>query len=225
MNKLAELKEELVALFSSNGAKILDSTLPLIVFLIANPLVGTTSAVWGAVGTAGLLAVFRVFGKGKLRYSLLGLAAVSVTAFVVNLSGSGEGFFLPGLVSGAVTVGVCILSVLVKRPLAAWSSFLTRRWPLEWYWHTNIRPAYSEVTLIWAGAFFVRLAVEFWLYQQGNTNTLGAVRLLLGWPYIVLLLIISYLYGLWRLGKLGGPSIEEFKSNQSPPWKGQKRGF
>jgi len=39
------------------------------------------------------------------------------------------------------------------------------------------------------------------------------------------LLVVSYLYGIWRLGNLEGPSVEEFKLGQEPPWEGQKRGF
>ena len=31
--------------------------------------------------------------------------------------------------------------------------------------------------------------------------------------------------GIWRLRKLGGPSVEEFLSHQPAPWKGQKKGF
>jgi hypothetical protein len=48
---------------------------------------------------------------------------------------------------------------------------------------------------------------------------------LLGWHFTVILLVISYLYGLWRLSQLKGPSIEEFKAGKQPPWQGQKRGF
>ena len=70
-----------------------------------------------------------------------------------------------------------------------------------------------------------RLGLEYWLYQQGAAGSLGLIRTVLGWPYTVLLLILSYLYGLWRLGKLGGPSVEEFQAGASEPWEGQKRGF
>jgi hypothetical protein len=86
-------------------------------------------------------------------------------------------------------------------------------------------PAYSEVTIIWAVAFSARLVLEFWLFQQQAVNALGVTRILLGWPYTVILLIASYLYGLWRLGQLRGPSVEEFKTGKEPPWVGQKRGF
>ena len=58
---------------------------------------------------------------------------------------------------------------------------------------------------------------------QINGN--GYVQLLTGWPATILLLIASYLYGTWRLRKLGGPSVEEFKAGTEPPWEGQQRGF
>jgi hypothetical protein len=39
------------------------------------------------------------------------------------------------------------------------------------------------------------------------------------------LLIVSYLYGTWRLRNLGGPSVEEFQAGEEPPWESQRRGF
>lgn len=54
---------------------------------------------------------------------------------------------------------------------------------------------------------------------------LALLNLLTGWPAIVLLLIVTYVYGIWRLQNLGGPSVEEFKAGAPPPWQGQKKGF
>jgi hypothetical protein len=141
------------------------------------------------------------------------------------LSGSGRGFFLPGLISGTVTVVLCVVSVALNRPVVAWTSFVTRRWPLEWYWHPRVLPAYNEVTIVWGVAFAARLILEFWLYQQDALGALGVARIVLGWPFIVVLLVVSYLFGMWRLRKLGGPSVQEFKEGQEPPWESQQRGF
>jgi hypothetical protein len=38
-------------------------------------------------------------------------------------------------------------------------------------------------------------------------------------------LVISYIYGTWRLKYLRGPSVEEFRAGAEPPWTGQRRGF
>ncbi len=225
MSRLKELQEELRSVLSGKGSRLLDSFLPPLVFLVANPLLGVNIALGAALAVAGLFAFVRIIKKESLVYALGGLGGVLLAGIFVKLSGSESGFFLPGLISGAFTVVLCTVSVVINRPLVAWTSFITRRWPLNWYWHPKILPAYNEVTIIWAVAFSARLALEFWLFQSEATSALGATRIILGWPYIILLLITSYLYGLWRLGNLKGPSIEEFNMGQPPPWKGQQRGF
>ncbi len=225
MNKRRELIEELSMVFSGRGTRLLDSLLPLLVFLIANPLLGLNPALWGALGVAGIMTIFHIFRRESLLYCLAGLGGVVLAALFVRISGSEAGFFFPGLISSAVTILVCVLSVAIKRPLVAWTSYVVRRWPLDWYWHANVLPAYNEVTMIWTVVFATRLGFEFWLYQRDSLDALGVSRIVLGWPLIIVLLIGTYLYGLMRLSQLQGPSVEEFKAGAQPPWQGQKRGF
>lgn len=225
MGKLQELGEELSGVMSGRGSRLLDSFLPAVVFLICNSFLDVNIALIGAIGISILFAIYRILRKENLTYALGGLGGTLLAAVFVKLSGSGSGFFLPGFVSSSITVIACVVSVALNRPLVAWSSFITRRWSLDWYWHPQVLPAYNEVTIFWAVAFAARLTFEFWLYQQDAVGALATVRILLGWPFIVLLLIISYIYGLWRLGTLHGPSVEEFKAGKAPPWEGQKRGF
>lgn len=225
MNKAQELFDELKSVFAGRGVKLLDALVPVVVFLAANPRLGIPLALGISIGTAILFFLFRLFKKDNLYYALGGLGAVLLAGLFAFLSDSAVGFFLPGLISSGLTVLLLLLSTAIRRPLAALTSHLTRSWPLAWYWHPSVRPAYSEVTLFWALGFGARLGLEYWLYQQGAAGSLGLIRTVLGWPYTVLLLILSYLYGLWRLGKLGGPSVEEFQAGASEPWEGQKRGF
>jgi hypothetical protein len=225
MRKIKELQEEFRLVFSGRGLRLLDSFLPLLVFLVATSLVGVDLALWSALGIAGLFATYRLARKESLVNSLGGFGGVLLAAVLVNLSGSESGFFLPGLISGTITVVLCVVTVAINRPLVAWTSFIARRWPRDWYWHPRVLPAYNEVTIAWAVAFSIRLALEYWLFQQEAVSALGAVRVILGWPYTVILLIASYLYGLWRLDRLAGPSVDEFKAGKPAPWDGQKRGF
>jgi hypothetical protein len=225
MHRINELLEELKLVLSGRGTRLFDSFFPLLIFLIANPLVGLNYALFGSLIVAGLSAIYRIIQKESLVYALGGLGGVLLAAVFVKLSGSETGFFLPGLISGTITVVLCTLSVVVNRPLAVWSSFIVRRWPLDWYWHPKVLPAYREVTIFWALAFAGRLILEFWFFQREAINALGAARIFLGWPFMVLMLIVSYLYGLWRLGNLKGPSVDEFTAGKAPPWEGQKRGF
>jgi hypothetical protein len=225
VNRLQELGEELKSVFAGRGVKLLDAALPVLIFLAINPRFGIPLALALSAAASGLFFLIRLWQKDNLYYALGGLGAVLIAGVFAYLSDSAVGFFLPGLVTSGLTVLLLIISAVIKRPLAALTSHLTRSWPLTWYWHPQVRPAYSEVTLFWAFGFGLRLGLEYWLYQQGAVGSLGLIRTVLGWPYTILLLILSYLYGLWRLSKLAGPSVEEFQSGASEPWEGQKRGF
>lgn len=225
MPKRTELLEELQGVLAGRGSRILDSLLPVLAFLLLNVFVDVRVALLAAVGTALVLAVLRLLRRESLLYALGGLVAVLFAAGLAYLTNSAAGFFLPALISGGATIVLCVGSVLLGRPLVAWTSHLTRRWPLTWYWHPRVRPAYNEVTLAWAVFFGLRLYLQYMVLLRASAALLGLTQILTGWPFTIALLILSYLYGIWRLQHLQGPSVEEFLAGSLPPWEGQRRGF
>lgn len=222
-DKVLELVEEFRAVMGKVG--LLDTILPPILFLLLNGLAGFTVAMIGALGLSALIAILRRYRGQSLLYALAGLGSVSLAIALALLLGRSEGFFLPGIVNGGLTMTLALVSLLIRKPMVAWTSFLARRWPLEWYWHTRVRPAYTEVTLVWTLFFILRLWWQVTLYQVRNESQLALVNALTGWPATIVLLIISYLYGTWRLAQLRGPSVEEFRNGTPAPWQGQRRGF
>jgi hypothetical protein len=225
MSKLNELWDELKLVFSGRGPGIIDALIPLLVYIIGSRFLDLNMAVIISLAAAGAVMVFRLLKKQSLAFAAGGSGSALLAAFFVYLSGSESGFYLPGFITGGLTVAGCVLSVFLKRPLAAYSSMLTRRWPTKWYLHPQVLPAYSEVTLFWGFLFGIRLAVELFFFTKNEINALGTVRILMGWPYTVLVLVASYLYGQKRLANLAGPSVDEFESGAQPPWSGQLRGF
>ena len=217
---IAELRE---VVFSRN--KWFDSFLPPVVFIILNAFTSLELALAGALLIALLFGIYRLIRRQVWTYALGGIGGVILAGLIAWFLGGAEGYFLPGIISGGLTAFLCVVSVFIRRPLVAWTSYITRRWPLDWYWHPKVLPAYSEVTIIWALFFTFRTLIQFELFQQQAAATLGIVQLLSGWPALIILLIASYLYGMWRLQNLAGPSVEEFKSGSEPPWQGQNRGF
>ncbi len=222
--KWRELLEELRTVFTGRNS-FLDAILPPIIFLVVNGLVSFQAAMWSALILSVVIAIGRLIRKQSLLYALAGVGSVAVAIGIAWFLGKSEGFFLPGLVSGSMTLLLTIVSLMIRRPMVAWTSYLARRWPLEWYWHALVRPAYSEVTFAWAVFFAARLLLQFSLFQNKNVNSLAVSNFITGWPATILLLILSYLYGTWRLGKLGGPSVDEFRNNTPAPWQSQRRGF
>ena len=224
IQKINELLHEFRTVFSGR-TNTADTILPPLLYAVVNMLAGLVPATLSAVGLAAFLTGLRLVRKQSWLYAVSGLVMTLLAAGLAWFSQNAASFFLPDLITSAMMLAAALFSIWVGKPLAAWSSHLTRAWPKEWYWLSNICPAYTEVTWMWAAFIGARLAAQYALYQQGNASLLGWANVLLGWPVTVVVLVISYLYGIWRLAKLGGPSVEEFLSHQPAPWKGQKQGF
>jgi hypothetical protein len=219
-----ELWDDLRGLFI--GERTLgDSFLPPILFVAAN-------AVW-SLGAAAAIAVFAGIAVGGWRvrmgqqiiYALGGIIAVGFAALLALRSGRAETYFLPGIVSAAAWAIIATASALGRRPLAAWSSWAFRRWPLAWYWRDDVRPAYTLVTWIWVGYFTVRFLLQWWLFAQGRPELLATAKLATSWPTIIPLLVISYRVGTGRRRALAGPSVAEFLAGAEPPFIGGQRKF
>jgi hypothetical protein len=222
-DKARELLEEFRSVAGKVG--LLDTILPPILFLLLNGLAGFNAAMIGALGLSTLIALLRLRRRQSLLYALAGLGSVGLAIALALLLGRSEGFFLPGIVNSGLTVALALVSLLIRKPMVAWTSYLARRWPLDWYWHERVRPAYTEVTAVWLIYFAAKLFWQVTLFQGGAVDTLTLFNTLTGWPATVVLLIVSYLYGTWRLAQLRGPSVEEFRVGAPAPWSGQRRGF
>jgi hypothetical protein len=224
IHKIKELTQEFRAVFSGR-TNTADTIIPPLLYALVNLLAGLLPATLSALVLATLLTVLRLARKQSWLYAFSGLVLTMLAAGLAWYTQNGASFFLPDLLTSGILLAAALLSIWAGKPLAAWSSHLTRAWPKEWYWLPSIRPAYTEVTWMWVAFIAVRLAAQYALYQQGNVSLLGWANVLLGLPVTIVVLGISYLYGIWRLAKLGGPSVEEFLSDQPAPWNGQKRGF
>jgi len=219
-----ELGQELGTVLSSRSTTW-DTVLSGLAYAVVQALAGWRWGLGVAAGVSLVLLVVRALRRESWGYALAGLILALLAALLALLTGRAQALFLPDIISGAVTVLLLLVSLLWRKPLAAWASHLSRGWPLGWYWHERVRPAYAEVTGAWLFYSLARLSLFLVLWQRGRAGALGWLRSILGWPATVAVLILSYLYGLQRLRRLAGPSVIEYKQGKAAPWDGQRRGF
>lgn len=217
-----EILEELQSIFLN---KTFDALLPPLIYAVSNSLFELVPAVILAVTAAIFNFGSRVIKKENWKYALGGLAGVIFASSLAYLSENASNYFIPALSSSAFLLLAAVISLLIGKPLAAWASHLSHGWPLKWFWRDDIKPAYREVTIFWTFYFALRLIIQLNLFYNQAVLNLALVNIILSWPAIIVVLVISYIYGIWRLNKLGGPGVEEFKNDKKPPWNGQKRGF
>ncbi len=222
--KSSEIKSELQGLVSGQVG-IADGIIPPVLFVTVNTIWGLVPAASVGLGSAVAISLWRLFRRRPTRFAFAGLFGTLLAVFLALRSGSAEDYFLPGIVSGAATSVLMVVSILVRRPFLAFTSWATRGWPIEWYWHPQVRPAYTRTSWMWVGFFVARALWQWRLYLDANTVGLGVARVALGWPALLVLLIVTYVLGRRWLTALEGPSVEEFEAGTPPPWKGQEAGF
>ncbi len=223
-NRLHEVLHEVQSVVVG-GRSVIDALVPPALFFVLAKGLGFTYAVWGALFLAILVIGWRLTRRQSALSAIGGLLGVLLAIAVAHILDREEGFFLPSIVTGIGIVLLAAASILTGRPMAAWTSHLARRWPRSWYWHPQVRPAYSEVTWLWTLYFLLRVILQLNLFQEQQVSRLAGLNLVLGWPATLMLLIVSYLYGTWRLRQLAGPSVAEFIQKADPPWQSQQRGF
>ncbi|WP_409228313.1 DUF3159 domain-containing protein [Gudongella sp. SC589] len=207
------------------GGKTIGAIVPPIVFVIVNNIFGVFSGILAATLCALAIGVQRYLKGETVKYALGGLGGVMVASAFAYFAGNAADYFLPRIISSGSLFLVSVLSIIIGRPIAAFASHLSRGWEMEWFMRKDVKPAYREVSIVWAMLFLLRMYLQVNLYRGGNLFLIAWANTLLGFPATMSVLVLSYLYGTWRLRNLKGPGIEEFREGKAPPWEGQRRGF
>ena len=123
-----EVIEEFQTVVLGRGG-VLDAMLPPLAFLVGNALAGNLAGMTAALGTAGSFVAFRLFRHQSFAYALIGLGGSLLSFVLAQVLRRAEIFFLPDMVTNLALAAVSLLSILLRRPLVAWTSPLVRRWP------------------------------------------------------------------------------------------------
>lgn len=206
-----------------NG-KTIDAIIPSILFVSLNTLFGLMIGIIGSIVFSISLILFRLYQKKDVKYGLVGLGMLFIASILSLLTNNPNTYFLPDLLTNLLIVIGIVVSLIIRKPFAAYASHLTRAWPLEWYWRNDIKPAYLEVSIIWFIFFALKSIIQIINLFESNINS-SFINLLLGFPFMLIVMSISYIYGIIRLKQLKGPSVDEFKNKSEKPFKGQTKGF
>lgn len=217
-----EIYEELVLVLTG---KTLDILVPPLLFYGLYAFGSLLIALVGSLLLSVLLLGYRLSKKENKWYAFGGLVAVLVAIALTYLNNNASNFFIPDIIGTALLILVTITSLLIHKPLAIYVSHITRGWDLGWFFRDDVKPAYTNVTVFWLFFFSIRLIVELVLYARQSVDDLVLANVIMGYPVLILVLVISYVYGITKLRQLNGPGVDEFMSGKEPPYRGQTRGF
>lgn len=162
---------------------MVESSLPVVVFVAVYVFASLQVAIWSAVIAAGLIAVFRLIQRDSPRHALTGLLGVAFAALIAAKTGRAQDFFLPGIITNFVYGLGFAVSAAVGRPLVGYVWSIVAGSFADWRSRPALLRAFGALSLLWAGVFLLRGGVQLWLYLSEMTVALGVTRILGIAPY------------------------------------------
>ena len=172
----------------------LDAGLPSLVFVCVFTFAGRRlgPALVVAVGAALVLTVIRVARHDRLGSVVAGLFGTVLSAIIAYRSGQARNVYLLGLVTNASFLLLYAISVAVRWPVLGVLVGLVRQDARAWRRDADLLRGFTRATLLWASMFLVRLSVQVPLYLTDHVGALGTLRVILGWPLTLLVLVGTF---------------------------------
>lgn len=170
---------------------MIDSGLPVVVFIVANTIGGLGWGIGAALAAAVVIAILRLVRKRPVTQAIAGVFGVGIAAFIAYKTDSAKGYFLLGIWSYLIYGGALLVSILVRWPLIGviWEGVNGKG--TAWRSDRKLVRRYDFATFVWVLVFAARYLVQNYLYDTDQVGWLAAVRLLMGYPVFILAIAIS----------------------------------
>ncbi|TDC61669.1 DUF3159 domain-containing protein [Micromonospora sp. KC207] len=171
---------------------LVESSIPVVVFVVSNIVGELRPAVIASVAVALLIAALRLVQRRPVRHAVNGLVGVGIGAAIAWRTGDERDFYLPGILYG-IGYGLALLvSAAVKQPLVGWIwSVLVAKGRSEWRDDPRLVRTFTQLTVLWGVVWLAKVGVQAALYLAHQDTALGVARLALGYPPYALLLLIT----------------------------------
>jgi len=174
---------------------LVETTLPGFLYVLTFTITRDAVIAASVVGVAVFALTIRHFVLKRPWTQLVGsLVGVGLAIWLTLRPGGQAGdFYLKDFWINAAYGSVLLLSVIVRFPLIGLlMGFLTNQ-GLSWRKDRRKVRFFDLVTLLWVGLFATRLIVEVPLYLAGDVVTLGFVKIVLGLPFYLTMIWVSWL--------------------------------
>ncbi|CAB4691593.1 unannotated protein [freshwater metagenome] len=174
---------------------LIESTLPGFLYVLTFAIWRSLTISISTVVAAVLLLTIRHFVKKRPFSQLVGsLIGIALAIYLTLRPGGQAGdFYLKDFWTNGIYGSVLLLSVVIRLPIIGVMVGLFTNQGLTWRKNRRKVRFFDLVTLLWVGLFATRLAVELPLYFVGDIVTLGFVKLVLGLPFYLTMIWVSWL--------------------------------
>jgi hypothetical protein len=191
---------------------MIESSIPVLAFVLANIVWDLKPALVVAVGLALAIAAYRLIRRQPVRHAVNGLVGIGIGAFLAWKTGSPKAFYLPGILLSLAYSVTMIGSILARRPIVGWIwSIVADKGGTRWRDDEGLRRTFGRLTLLWAATYLAKVVVNFGVYfadgltEDQQASILGIMRIALGFPPYALLAALT-VWAVRRHLRLSGPA-------------------
>jgi hypothetical protein len=170
---------------------IVDSSLPVLVFAVTNLLAPVRVSVAAAAGAGVAVIAVRLVRRQTVQQAVSGMFGLGIACLFALRTGKASGFYLPGILYAAGLSGVASISVLARAPLAGYLFALFDPRYAGWRDSPVLLRVFEIVTASFACWYVVKAGISGALYLNDHSTGLAGVRLALGWPPLILLVLLA----------------------------------
>jgi hypothetical protein len=177
---------------------MVESSIPVLAFVIVTTVWELRPALIISVATALLIAGYRLYRRQSVRHAVNGLVGIGIGALVAWRTGSPKDFYVPGILFSLGYGLAMVASVIARRPLVGWIwSVIADRGRTRWFDDSGLRRTFGWLTLLWAATYLAKVGVNSWVYfaeglsELEKANILGIMRIALGFPPYALLVALT----------------------------------
>ncbi|MEV0004642.1 DUF3159 domain-containing protein [Micromonospora sp. NPDC050980] len=171
---------------------LVESSIPVVVFVIANMVGELRPALIAAIAVTLLIAAVRLVQRRPVRHAVNGLIGIAIGAGIALKTGNARDFYLPGIIQGIGLGLALLLSAAIRQPLVGWLwSVLVAKGRSEWRDDPKLVRTFTQLTVLWGVVWLAKVGVQAGLYLAHQDTALGVARLALGYPPYALLLLIT----------------------------------
>ncbi|MEP6981800.1 MAG: DUF3159 domain-containing protein [Nakamurella sp.] len=167
-------------------AGMIDSGLPVVVFVIGNSVGGLTVGIVAALVAGAAIFGFRLLRRRPVTQAVSGLLGVGIAAFIAHRSGSAGGYFKLGIWTYLLYGSALLLSIIVRMPAIGliWEGINGRG--RAWRRDRALVRKYDYATAVWVAVFAARYFVQSALLGRDEIGWLGFARIAMGYPLWIL---------------------------------------
>ncbi|HEX5543140.1 MAG TPA: DUF3159 domain-containing protein [Micromonospora sp.] len=171
---------------------LIESSIPIAVFIVANLAWSLYPAIYTSVGTAVAIAGFRLLRRQPVRHAVNGILGIAIGAWLAYRSGEAKDFYLPGIWIAMSQAVLLFGSVVIRKPLIGYAwAIVAAGGRHDWLRDDRLYRTFQWLTVAWGISLVLRGAVQWALWAAGQADWLGIARIGLSWPIYLGMLALT----------------------------------